>query len=124
MLLFQSYNLLLGDFGDLRGSLKTLVGRLLFMIATVFQIIINLNLLISLVGDVYDRVQLEKFTTEFKSKCELLLEVYELANIFRSKSSDLRYVKYMKQVRIEGESPAAEEWSGKLKNANMVVKDV
>jgi len=54
--LWGSYNLVIGEFQDIKDAIKTPAGTLVFVMATIFQIIIMLNLLISVISDTYDKV--------------------------------------------------------------------
>jgi ABC-type phosphate transport system permease subunit len=56
---------------------KTVTGDITYVLAILYLNIIILNVIIALVGDVYERVMAVKKETELKLKAEMLLELYE-----------------------------------------------
>jgi hypothetical protein len=58
--------------------------RFIFVLQIITNIVVMLNLLISIIGDSFDQVQENFMATDYQEKCGLILEVEELINLFSS----------------------------------------
>lgn len=54
----MSYRLIYGDFKE-GFDIESLIGFFFFMVATLFMVVIMLNLLISIISDTFDRIQMD-----------------------------------------------------------------
>jgi len=77
----QVWDLMLGS-NDYR--FETPLGLILYFIFTVFVQIAMLNIVISVVGDIYDRVQKSKKEVDLQTKAELLYDFAEFLQMARS----------------------------------------
>ena len=84
---------------------------LYFMFASVINVIIILNLLISILGNSFDKFQAESLEIGSMEMTELILEI-ETMMLWRRKDSRKRFIQVCMEVRFEG---ITEEWEGKLK---------
>jgi WD40 repeat protein len=55
---------------------------IIFGLATIVNVILMLNLLISILGDSYDRFQMSQVQFDYEERAELILEVLEIRSIF------------------------------------------
>lgn len=119
--LLDSYALVLGEIGGFKDHLTSPAGKLVLIVATVFQVIIMLNLLISVVSDTYDKVQMDSISYDYRSKCKLLRELYNFQRAFGfgRGSFEGKYLRYLKAINHdqEDESDASMGWVGKLNAA-------
>jgi len=65
--------------GSMEYKFKTHFGAFVYFLATLFQVIVSLNLLISVVGDYYDHFQMQKPKIDMKLKAQMM---YEIAIIY------------------------------------------
>ena len=64
-----------------------------FLIASVLNVVLMLNLLISILGDTFDQFQIDKSIIDYKEKAEWALEI-ETLFFFVRKESDSRYMHF------------------------------
>ena len=82
-----------------------------------------LNLLISVVSDTYDKVQLDFVSVDYQLKCDMLIELFMVLNIFNWDNTDPRYVSYLKlKVADEDIDEAESTWEGKLNSTKKEMK--
>ena len=90
---------------------------LYFMFTSVINVIIILNLLISVLGNSYDKFQAESFELASIEMTELVLEI-ETILLCRRKANKRGYIQVCSEVRFEG---ITDEWEGRLKAINNIV---
>jgi hypothetical protein len=98
-----------------------------FIVITIFLTIILLNLLISIIGDTYQKVQENQISSDNIEKLDVLIESFHIKRIFRrffwcfyrkKKTRDQSY-KYLFWVSEKnGEDEDEEGWEGKLQEIN------
>lgn len=98
--LMDSYALVLGEIGGFKDHLTSPAGKFVLILATIFQLVIMLNLLISVVSDTYDKVQMDSITYDYRSKCKLLRELYNFQRAFGfgRGSFEGKYLRYLKAI--------------------------
>lgn len=89
-----------------------------FMLTSLLNVIIILNLLISILGDSYDRFQAEAIEIGNLEMVELILEI-ETLMFWRRNYNERKYIQVCDATRFEG---ITDEWEGKLKAIEDVVK--
>lgn len=103
-----SYDLNLGSFNNGEGfSLQYIY----FMLASSINVIMMLNLLISILGDSFDKFQIEAQEIDYKEKLKLIIELEGFYLILR------RHKKkgYVQLCDIDSHEEGEEKWSGKIK---------
>ena len=102
-----------------------MAGSTCYVLGILFLNIIILNIVIALVGDVYDSVVEVKDETELKLKAEMLKELYDLDYWFPfTKQSFVKGNLYIMKLAHEGEDEVDkkdsdsddEDWQGKVKS--------
>ena len=83
----------------------------IFVIATLMVLIIMMNILISIVGDTFDRVQMEATYKDAEAVLDLVLEV-ENVRFFNRTISDLRYIHACFEFK---EEDAETGWEGRMR---------
>ena len=73
-----------------------------------------LNLLISILGDTFGKVEERKIAIELKCKCELLLEISELmiwqrGNKYDPNSSEYQYLHFIRWMKSEDSNEDGDE---------------
>ncbi|OMJ93875.1 hypothetical protein SteCoe_3067 [Stentor coeruleus] len=86
------------------------IGIGIFMMATIINVIVMLNLLISILGDSHDQFQIERTIVDYQEKAEMCLELQSLFFWSRSKSKT-GYLHIMKQV---GQDKNDVTWEGRM----------
>lgn len=91
-------------------SLKYIV----FLIATIINVVLMLNLLISILGDSYDRFQINQVQYEYEDQLEFILEVLEIRLVF---SQAIRWTEgqYLHVCTHSQNSGETGNWGGKLR---------
>ena len=83
----------------------------IFTVATLIVLIVMMNILISLVGDTFDRVQMEATYKDAEAVLDLVLEV-ENVRFFNRQVSDLRYIHACFEFQ---EEDAETGWEGRMR---------
>ena len=82
-----------------------------------------LNLLISVISDTYDKVQLDFVSVNYQLRCDMLIELFIVLNIFNWDNEDPQYVSYLKlKVVDENIDEAESTWEGKLNSSKKEMK--
>jgi hypothetical protein len=103
----HSYYINLGEFRN--ENEKFDLFYIAFFSATVFNVIIMLNLLISILGDSFDKFQLSSQEIDCMEMTQVILEI-ESMMFYRSRQNDNK----MYLVVCENESTVKQEWDGKI----------
>ena len=77
--------------------------------ATLINVVLMLNLLISILGNSYDQFQIEKPIIDYTEKAKILLEVQEMM-FWRKKKSGLQFIHVLASPFEEED----EDWEGKV----------
>jgi hypothetical protein len=86
--------------------------------------IIILNLVIALVGDVYDAVMAVRKETELKLKAEMLKEIYDFKSFFSSIFPQNEEIGYLYVLRlVDGTTEQDDGWLGKVNSIIEKTKD-
>mmetsp|Transcript_61811 Transcript_61811/g.70911 ORF Transcript_61811/g.70911 Transcript_61811/m.70911 type:complete len:256 (+) Transcript_61811:3281-4048(+) len=122
----SAINILYGTYLILLGSTEfplSFLGdwtRLLFVLSTFFYLIVMLNLLISVIGDTFDKVQGQ---AEQARNVEILTLIVEYQQLFRHNSEDKTYV-YFFGPQKEGDEAEEDEsgrWKGRVQEISRLV---
>lgn len=109
------YQLNMGDTGDANGD--SMIVYIYFMIASVINVIIMLNLLISILGDAFDSFQMEAAQIDVMEMADLVLEIEFLMFWKRNKNE-----KMFMQVCQDAENEASQEWEGRIRAVLNLIK--
>ncbi|OMJ96038.1 hypothetical protein SteCoe_420 [Stentor coeruleus] len=103
-----AYELNLGAFNNKEGfSLQYIY----FMLASSINVIMMLNLLISILGDSFDKFQIEAKEIDYLEKLKLIIELEGFYLILRKKKNK----GYVQLCDIDSHEEGEEKWSGKIK---------
>ncbi|CAG9318217.1 unnamed protein product [Blepharisma stoltei] len=116
MMLIKSYLLDLADFSY--DSYET-VEWIIFLIASILNPLIMLNLLISIIGDTFDRVQEGIVIADQKELCELIISGENL--LFWRRNYNEK--SYLQRCRVE-EAVEEDEWGGKTREIKSAISEV
>lgn len=91
-----------------------------FIITTIINPIIMINLLISIMGDTHDKVQENKEVAEYKELTSLIFEV-EVASIFRRNNSVYERFHICQEIVTKG---LATTWMGKVREIKTMINSL
>ena len=78
--------------------------------ATIVNVILMLNLLISILGDTFDQFQIEKSIIDYKEKAKLIIEVQKIISLIEKKP-ELRYLHVCSSPFSNEDT---DNWEGKI----------
>ncbi|OMJ91413.1 hypothetical protein SteCoe_6103 [Stentor coeruleus] len=108
------------NMGNFNNETSPNLSFLSFMFGSVINVIIILNLLISILGDSYDKFQSEAIEIGAQEMTELIIEI-ETMMFWKRNSSQKKYINICNKTKFEGLS---DEWEGKLKAiSSMIIKN-
>ena len=107
----DSYDL---NFGNYVGSTdsNTVIQYIVYITATVLNVVLMLNLLISILGDCYERFQIEQSIVDVREKAKIVKEL-EVMIFWGKRDTELKYIKVCSSA-IEGEEDT-EDWEGRMR---------
>ena len=116
---------MLGD-NDYRFS--TPLGLIIYYICTVFVQIAMLNIVISVVSDIYDRVQMSKKEVDLQTKAELLHDYAEFMLIVKKiccgcKRKTNEEIGFLYVLEVKKNENQEDDWSGKINATNDLIKE-
>lgn len=114
---YVSYKLSLGDVPDPTSN-SDLYQFIVITAAVVMNPVIMLNLLISIIGDTYNRVQSSTAVADMKELCEMIIEM-ELLAFWRRDTSYKKYLQICVTKDIEEETALTSEESFALLEAKL-----
>lgn len=108
------------NMGNFSNETSPNLSFLSFMFGSVINVIIILNLLISILGDSYDKFQSEAIEIGAQEMTELIIEI-ETMMFWKRNTGEKKYINICSKTKFEGLS---DEWEGKLKAiSNMMIKN-
>lgn len=90
----MGYRLMYADYKE-NFDIMTPVGFFFFSLATLFMIVIMLNLLISIISDTFDRIQMDQKSIECRQRCQMIFDVELLLCWRRCQKEDKSRRKYI-----------------------------
>ncbi|GMH83913.1 hypothetical protein TrST_g9417 [Triparma strigata] len=123
--LLKSYSLIFSGFelDDVNGSLNRLVASLLFVFFAYFINIVMLNLLIAIMGDIFDKIQ-ENAKAEFmmaRAQVILEFEVGLRGQEHKSTGDEVRFPTWLQVLVPTIESNELSDWAGKVRALKLAV---
>ena len=119
----QSYDLIFGIYGG-SDSEVYFIEYAAYFAATLINIVLMLNLLISILGDSYDRFQLEEAIIDIKVKSQISWE-YQSMIFWANKQSLLKYIRLCHRAFQDYQD---QDWEGKIRfienKLDMNIKEV
>lgn len=107
----ESFDLNFGYYhADLPGGTDFSFNYAVFFISSIINVILMLNLLISILGDSYDRFQLEQACIDYKEKAKTVLEFQKLMYWRRAYKGK----KYIHACTHSYEDDSSESWEGRI----------
>ena len=108
MTLGSAYSLDLTDFNT---DGFTATQWVVFVIASIINCIIMLNLLISILGDSYERIQLSLIESDYSQMLEIIIELEKLMVWNRNKGTPV----YLQECKVVEDEENAGEWEGRIR---------
>ena len=99
------------NIGGLDSDTENLLFYIAFMAASIINVTIMLNLLISILGDTFDNFQVNSVEVDTEEKLQGILEIEASFELFRPKGNQ-SYVHMCLQVEYD---EGGEEWQGKIR---------
>ena len=106
----ESYDLNFGNYEDTNSGIYFLQ-YIAYFGATVINVVLMLNLLISILGDSYERFQLEQNIVDIKEKAKISMEL-QLMMFWSNKQSILKHLRLCNSA-FQGEDD--QEWEGRIR---------
>ena len=106
----ESYDLNFGNYDDPSNGVFFLK-YIAYFGATIINVVLMLNLLISILGDSYDRFQLEQGVVDIKEKAIISLELQSMM-FWANKHSPL---KYMRLCDVAFQREDGQDWEGRIR---------
>ena len=105
----ESFDLNFGSYEDTsNGNFMPYIG---YFGATIINVILMLNLLISILGDSYERFQLEQTIVDIKEKARISMELQSMM-FWAKKKSPLKYIRLCNYVF---QSEEDQDWEGRMR---------
>lgn len=105
------------NIGESNSDGLSILQSLVFFLVTMINFVVMMNLLISVIGDTFDRVQESLEIADFKALAEMILEVETLL-FWRRDFKDTTYLQICEEETIKGE----EDWTGKVRALKVLIK--
>lgn len=115
-LLEDTYLLNLGSFWEADRSLHWIC----FVISTLINFLVMANLLISIIGDTYDKVETFKDIADRRAMAETILEIEELMFWKR----EIKDRKYFHVVSSDSQAQGSQDWEGKVRQLQNMISGV
>ena len=111
--LYDTYKLLYGDIEDSNFSVSE---KIMLSVIMVLLSVILLNLLISIMGDSFDKIQERRTMTDSQTRLDMIMEANILRRkLNRRKTSQIGYLIFCEPGRDEEEEdPQNSEWEGRI----------
>ena len=106
--IFKIYSLNFGYFDS--NELTSYFDIWVFITATIINLIVMLNLLISILGDFHDQFQIERVIIDYQEKAEACLEIQKL--LFWRRNNNEK--KYLHKIYKVGETENIDAWEGRI----------
>ena len=107
----ENYDLNFGNYHNEMKNGSEILNYIVYFGATIVNVVLMLNLLISILGDSYDKFQLEQNIVDIKEKAKNCLEIQYML-FWKSRFSELNYIKVC-NVAFKNEED--DDWQGRLK---------
>ena len=106
----ESYDLNFGNYEDTTSGVYFMqyIG---YFGATVINVVLMLNLLISILGDSYERFQLEQAVVDIKEKAKISMDLQSMM-FWSNKQSDLKYIRLCDSAFPDEEE---QDWEGRIR---------
>ena len=106
----DSYDLNFGNYEDTTSGVY-FMQYIVYFGATVINVVLMLNLLISILGDSYERFQLEQAIVDIKEKAKISMELQSMM-FWSNKQSDLKYIRLCDSAFPDEEE---QDWEGRIR---------
>ena len=106
----DSYDINFGGYQD-TGTGVYFMEYICYFGATVINVILMLNLLISILGNSYDGFQAEQVIVDIKEKAKISMELQSMM-FWKNKQSGLKYVRLCNSAFLDGEE---QDWEGRIR---------
>ena len=116
--LMISYNLVLGTFSDKEGY--DFIQYTCLTFALLINPIIMINLLISIIGDTYDRVQGDNLSADMKELMDMIQEAENMM-IFSRNNNSIKFFQVCAEFEKENQDDG---WEGKLRELQAVIDSI
>ena len=83
---------------------------IVFIGATIINVVLMLNLLISILGDSYERFQISQVIIDYKERTNLIIEILSM-----KKLTDFESLKYLHVCISANENEENENWEGRMR---------
>jgi hypothetical protein len=103
---------------------KTGWGLLFYYVLTVFVNIGMLNIVISVVSDIYEKVMTTKHQSQLKIKAELLYDYATFRSLFTCCIDKDEELKHMYIIRLKKDADGEEEWTGRINATNVKIEAI
>lgn len=117
----QNYALNFGTYYDtLPQDAEFTMNYIVYFAATILNVVLMLNLLISILGDSYDKFQIEQVSIDYKEKTFNALEIQKML-FWSQKHSKLRFIHVCAMLY---ENEEIENWGGKINFIDKNIKEI
>ena len=106
----NSWDLNFGSFADPKYEDNRVLDYIVFLGAIIINVVLMLNLLISILGDSFEHFQLEKIIIDYREKIEY---VYDLQKLMPS-SKNKKNLKYLHVLTSPFEDEDSADWDGRI----------
>jgi hypothetical protein len=106
------------NMGNFSNSLNPDLNFLYFMLCSIINVIIMINLIVSILGDSYDKFQAENAEIGNMEMADLAIEI-ETLMIWRRRQSKQLYLQVCTESKNEG---ITDQWAGKLSAISQMIK--
>ena len=106
----DAYGLNFGTFVDSNNSADYTMDYIVFIGATIINVVLMLNLLISILGNSFERFQTTQVIIDFRERTNLIIEILSI-----KKLKNFESFKYLHVCISANENEENESWEGRIK---------
>lgn len=108
------------NFGVFNSNESMSIEYIYFVLATLINIVMMLNLLIAILGDSFDKFQIEASEIDYKQKLDSVLEIECLFIFFNSKKK----YGFLQLCDYDSKEKENDEWGGKVKEIEVKIEKI
>ena len=106
------------NFGVFDASTEANVEYVYFMLASLLNIVMMLNLLIAILSDSFDKFQIEALELDYKEKMDVIVDIESLFLVIKTKTNK----GFLQLCDLDSKETEEEPWGGKIKEIEQKIE--
>ena len=108
------------NFGVFEASTEASIEYVYFMLASLLNIVMMLNLLIAILSDSFDKFQIEALELDYKEKMDVIVEIESLFLVIKTKTNK----GFLQLCDLDSKETEEEPWGGKIKEIEQKIEKI